>query len=239
MNRILIWMALVLFPVVVYAACQGNGSGEIKASGMEGESVDTAEIGSSAADTTEPVTQEPAQEKQTVAGAAKVEEKPKPKVSSSSEESAAEADVVFEEYAFPPTVSDMDYHQKAWYKDDCLRCHETGVGDATQVVHKGMAEILLKAKCRTCHVLIPGQAAIEPKPVTSEEGEFASYAFPPMIPASVSHQDAWTKDNCLLCHESGVRGAPMVKHKGMPKLLLKAKCRSCHVQVRSAGIPGR
>lgn len=152
--------------------------------------------------------------------------------------------------AFPPTVSDAEYHQDAWYKDDCLRCHETGVKVrelkgaekkiwmATRVKHEGMEPILLKAKCRSCHVLIPGQAQADRAPA-EEEQLFAQNAFPPMIPASESHREAWQKDNCLLCHEDGNRGAPIVKHEGMPPLLLKAKCRSCHVQVRSAAFPGR
>jgi len=141
-------------------------------------------------------------------------------------------EVEFADFAFPPTISDVDYHKDAWIKDDCLRCHETGVGEATVVKHEGMKPILLAAKCRSCHVLIPGQAPIEPAP-SEEDSFFADFAFPPMIPASDSHKDAWTNDNCLLCHEDGVRGAPIVRHKEMPALLLEAKCRSCHVQVRS------
>ena len=142
----------------------------------------------------------------------------------------------FAENAFPPTVSDMKYHHKVWYENDCLRCHETGVGDATVVKHKGMPGILLAAKCRTCHILIPGKKPIEPR---KSDEEYADNAFPPMIPASASHRDAWRKDNCLLCHEDGVRDAPVVKHKDMPKLLLKSKCRSCHVQMHSFPVQGR
>ncbi|MHC4943591.1 MAG: multiheme c-type cytochrome [Planctomycetota bacterium] len=144
----------------------------------------------------------------------------------------------FASNAFPPTVSDAEYHEDAWYKDDCLRCHETGVEDATIVKHENMPSILLVAKCRSCHVLIPGKAPVERKP-RSEDDLFARNAFPPMIPASASHREAWLDDNCLLCHETGNRGAPIVKHEGMPLILLEAKCRSCHVQVRSAGVPGR
>jgi hypothetical protein len=147
-----------------------------------------------------------------------------------------EAEVAFAENAFPPTVSDMDYHKDAWYRNDCLRCHETGVEEATVVKHEDMPAVLLTAKCRSCHVLIPGQKPVKRKP---EATLFAENAFPPLIPASRSHQDAWLNDTCLLCHETGNRGAPIVKHKGMPALLLKAKCRSCHVQVRSTSIPGR
>ncbi len=153
-------------------------------------------------------------------------------------ESKDDKDSEFADFAFPPTVSDVDYHKDGWYKDDCLRCHETGVGDATVVEHDGMEPILLTAKCRSCHVLIPGQKPIEPRP-SKDDAFFALSAFPPMIPASESHQEAWNNDNCMLCHETGVKDAPIVVHKNLPKVLLKAKCRSCHVQVRSAAVKGR
>lgn len=39
--------------------------------------------------------------------------------------------------------------------------------------------------------------------------------------------------NCLMCHETGAKGAPLVVHKDMPMMLLKAKCRTCHEQIRS------
>ena len=32
----------------------------------------------------------------------------------------------FAEGAFPPTISDMEYHSEAWTRSDCLVCHETG-----------------------------------------------------------------------------------------------------------------
>ncbi len=150
----------------------------------------------------------------------------------------------FADHAFPPTVSDTKYHKNAWMRDDCLRCHETGVGDAPMTEHKAMPAdvkpILLTAKCRSCHVLIRGQ---KPTPKKAHTGEFHEFAFPPMIPASESHKGAWTEENCLLCHESGIKGAPVVEHKAMPAdvrpILLKSKCRSCHVQVRASSIPGR
>ncbi|MCP3978877.1 MAG: hypothetical protein GY716_06040 [bacterium] len=137
---------------------------------------------------------------------------------------------VFAENAFPPVIPDTDWHQNAWWRDDCLRCHETGVADAPMVVHEGMAEILLRAKCRSCHVLIPGA---EPREIEPEETIFAPNAFPPMIPASGSHAQAWLRDDCLMCHETGIAGAPVLVHEGMPQVLLTAKCRSCHVQVRA------
>jgi cytochrome c5 len=135
----------------------------------------------------------------------------------------------FEGNAFPPTLSDLSYHRTGWKKNDCLRCHETGVGKAPSVQHKGMPKRLLTAKCRSCHVLIPGSKA---KVIKKDSKGFLDNAFPPMIPASPSHKRVWGNNNCLLCHDSGIRGAPIVKHKGMPRILLKSKCRSCHVQVR-------
>lgn len=138
--------------------------------------------------------------------------------------------------AFPPPIPDTQQHRDAWSRNDCLRCHETGVQDAPMVVHRGMAPILLRAKCRSCHVLITGYQK-PPKPKPADEG-FDPDAFPPMIPASEYHLNAWTNQACLLCHESGVKKAPIVKHEGMPPVLLTAKCRSCHVQVRASELLG-
>ena len=132
--------------------------------------------------------------------------------------------------AFPPTLSDTKYHRDAWVKNDCLRCHETGVGAAPTVVHTNMSPLLLQAKCRSCHVKIPGA---KPRLVKKAPGEFEDDAFPPMMPASTSHKKAWTTTECLLCHEDGTKGAPIVTHRGMPRRLLTAKCRTCHVQVRA------
>ena len=36
-----------------------------------------------------------------------------------------------------------------------------------------------------------------------------------------------------LGNEDGLRGAPKVVHKDMPRVLLQAKCRTCHVQTRA------
>ncbi|MCA9299012.1 MAG: hypothetical protein KDA28_08095, partial [Phycisphaerales bacterium] len=140
----------------------------------------------------------------------------------------------FADNAFPPTLSDTSWHARAWQRNDCLRCHETGVGEAPPVQHASMPQILLTAKCRTCHVFIPGSKPRDvQRPDPSVRQGFAANAFPPMIPASESHPNTWTVDNCLMCHESGVRDAPVVQHRGMPPVLLKSKCRTCHVQVRS------
>lgn len=219
--------ALVAMLALVYLACQGTADMKPLPEPEKAKIISTPEPKEVEPERTEEeVPPEPVQE-------TKIE---KAKEAAPKEEKKRE--VSFAEGAFPPTVSDTEYHKGAWYKDDCLRCHETGVEDATRVRHRDMPKILLTAKCRSCHVLIAGQPP-RPRKKTEEEKRYAEFAFPPMIPASVSHQEAWLKDNCLLCHESGVRGAPVVKHKDMPKILLEAKCRSCHVQVRSPSVPGR
>lgn len=145
----------------------------------------------------------------------------------------ADEDPVFAANAFPPVLPDTERHQRAWLRDDCLNCHETGVEAAPIVVHADLPSILLGAKCRTCHVLIPGTPVPPKAPPTPEEEQFAVNAFPPMIPASGSHSQAWVRDDCMLCHEDGTHGAPILKHEGLPRLLLQAKCRTCHVQVRA------
>jgi len=138
---------------------------------------------------------------------------------------------VFAAAAFPPTIPDTAWHQDAWRRNDCLRCHETGVEEAPMIRHEGMPEILKTAVCRSCHILVPGT---EPRQRKQEGGgEFAANAFPPMIPASRSHRRAWTRDDCLLCHKRGIGGAPRIVHEGLPALTFMAKCRTCHVQVRA------
>ena len=132
--------------------------------------------------------------------------------------------------AFPPTIPDRPWHKDAWMVNNCLDCHETGVQDAPRIRHEGLPDIAYQSKCRTCHVLIPGSTDYTPK---AEDSEYASWAFPPMMPNNQKHEQAWGKKNCLLCHEDGTQNAPIVKHEGMPKIILKAKCRTCHVQIRS------
>lgn len=147
--------------------------------------------------------------------------------------------IAFVDYAFPPTLPDTDWHRTAWLKNDCMRCHETGVETAPKVVHETLPDVALTAKCRSCHVLIPGSRPRSQQGVQVKEADdrFAAFAFPPMMPNSESHSKAWVKDDCMLCHESGVQNAPIVKHDGMPQMLLKSKCRSCHVQIRAIDPP--
>jgi hypothetical protein len=141
--------------------------------------------------------------------------------------------LLFTANAFPPTISDTTWHRDASYDSRCLRCHETGVADAPELKHEGLPAVLLTAACRSCHVRIPGS---QPPPAqATQEGPvpFLATAFPPMIPSSASHRHTWTRDDCLMCHESGTNRAPLVRHEGLPRLLLTAKCRTCHVQVRA------
>lgn len=133
--------------------------------------------------------------------------------------------------AFPPTIPDRKWHKDAWNKDDCLSCHETGVAEAPMIRHRGLPEITFASKCRTCHVLIPGKTEMDGR---YDLGSlYEDYAFPPMLPNNVNHAGAWNTDKCLMCHESGVRGAPVVEHTMIPLLAMKSNCRTCHVQVRS------
>ena len=142
--------------------------------------------------------------------------------------------------AFPPTLSDTPEHEDPWLQADCLRCHATGVQSGPVVRHEGMPPILLAARCRSCHVLIPGSSPRKiTEPAVDADGDFAENAFPPMIPDSGSHVDTWLRDDCLLCHDSGIKGAPIVEHAGIPKLLLDVKCRTCHVQFRHAFSVGK
>ena len=58
--------------------------------------------------------------------------------------------------AFPPILSDMDYHSRSWTRSDCLACHETGVQKAPVMRHVSVPALAKDAKCRTCHVFVAG-----------------------------------------------------------------------------------
>ena len=68
----------------------------------------------------------------------------------------AQAQSDFAPGAFPPTVSDTDYHRRSWTRSDCLACHETGVQEAPVMRHTSVPALAKDAKCRTCHVFIAG-----------------------------------------------------------------------------------
>ena len=61
--------------------------------------------------------------------------------------------------AFPPTMSNADYHGRAWTRTDCLVCHEKGVQEAPQMLHVSVPLLAKQAKCRTCHVVIEDESA--------------------------------------------------------------------------------
>jgi cytochrome c5 len=72
----------------------------------------------------------------------------------------------------------------------------------------------------------PPTASAEPEEAFAD---FARGAFPPTMPEDSSHQDAWMRTDCLLCHGDGINNAPRVAHRGMSHRLLEARCRSCHL----------
>jgi len=77
-----------------------------------------------------------------------------------------------------------------------------------------------------------------PAPETAHSDvEFASFAFPPTLPRDDYHVNAWLRKDCIMCHETGIAGAPVVHHRGMSSALLGAQCRTCHV-VAGAPSPG-
>lgn len=61
--------------------------------------------------------------------------------------------------AFPPTLSDQEYHSKSWTRGDCLTCHETGVMKAPVMRHTSVPPLAKDAKCRTCHISITEKSA--------------------------------------------------------------------------------
>jgi hypothetical protein len=60
--------------------------------------------------------------------------------------------------AFPPTLSDTEYHQRAWSRPTCLSCHEHGLEDAPEIRHASLPDRAKLVKCRTCHVLVRGNS---------------------------------------------------------------------------------
>jgi len=75
-------------------------------------------------------------------------------------DTSAPADSEFAVGAFPPTLSDMEYHRGAW-TGDCMRCHDTGIDGAPKTEHVSLPPHAKEAKCRTCHVFIAGSEPIQ------------------------------------------------------------------------------
>ena len=72
----------------------------------------------------------------------------------------------------------------------------------------------------------PATASADPEEAFRD---FAQNAFPPTMPEDSSHANAWLRQDCLNCHEEGINNAPRVAHRGMPRDLLNARCRTCHL----------
>ncbi len=70
--------------------------------------------------------------------------------------SAKSNDADFAPGAFPPTLSDTEYHTRAWGGADCLTCHKTGIDKAPKIRHTSLAPLTKEASCRTCHVFVAG-----------------------------------------------------------------------------------
>ena len=74
---------------------------------------------------------------------------------------ASRADAEFAPGAFPPTMSDTEYHRLDWTRSDCLACHENGANEAPVMRHVSVPEVAKDAKCRTCHVFVAGSSPRE------------------------------------------------------------------------------
>jgi len=103
-------------------------------------------------------------------------------------------------------------------------------------VHADMSRDLLKGACRTCHVQVPMAELGEVDPTVIRAARphvlvdgFTDNAFPPLLPATDDHANAWMRTDCLTCHERGLTGTPRVVHQGMSKDLLASRCRTCHL----------
>lgn len=107
--------------------------------------------------------------------------------------------------AAAPTIPSIPHPLEG--NDDCLLCHETGVGTATQIPadHTGRTSDV----CASCHQ--PGAAAPPP----------AEAATIPSVPHAVAG-----RENCLSCHQEGIGGAPRTPsdHAGRTN----DTCQSCH-----------
>lgn len=140
------------------------------------------------------------------------------------EDAEESAFTAFAAYAFPPLLPQNENHSNSWLRKDCLLCHQAGISGAPVIKHESMSDALLSARCRTCHLDAPATADL-----SEYDHSFSSDAFPPTLPFDDTHGQAWLKDDCMLCHETGVGRAPIVKHTGMADDLLLGRCRSCHL----------
>ncbi len=68
----------------------------------------------------------------------------------------------------------------------------------------------------------------------SADADYAPGAFPPTLSATEYHQRAWSRTDCMTCHETGVQNAPKVKHLSVPDIAKNSKCRTCHVVTQAS-----
>ena len=72
---------------------------------------------------------------------------------------------------------------------------------------------------------------------SSVKVDFAPGAFPPTLSGEEYHGRSWTREDCLVCHEIGVKEAPKMRHISLPEIAASAKCRTCHVLIADQKAP--
>jgi cytochrome c553 len=113
----------------------------------------------------------------------------------------------------PPAVAPPDIPHDLVGREDCLMCHKMGIAFAPRIPenHVGLPAEL----CRTCHQA----AALGELP--PEETRVAGI-MPPQVPHSIEG-----RDDCRLCHETGVGGAPQFPPDHVDRA--NEVCLVCHV----------
>jgi mono/diheme cytochrome c family protein len=112
----------------------------------------------------------------------------------------------------PPAVAPPDIPHDLVGREDCLMCHKMGIAYASRIPenHIGLPVDL----CQTCHQ--PGLAVALPEE-TREAG---------VMPSQVTHP-VEGRDDCRLCHETGVGGAPQFPADHIDRA--NEVCLVCHV----------
>ena len=83
--------------------------------------------------------------------------------------------------------------------------------------------------CATIAILVMASLMAACQKSQSANADFAPGAFPPTLSATEYHQRAWSRTDCMTCHETGVQNAPKIKHVSVPDIAKSSKCRTCHV----------
>jgi len=123
----------------------------------------------------------------------------------------------------PPVVAPPDIPHDLVGREDCLMCHKMGIAYASRIPenHIGLPVDL----CQTCHQ--PGLAVALPEE-TQEAG---------VMPSQVTHPIEG-RDDCRLCHETGVGGATQFPADHVDRA--NEVCLVCHAaasQPPSAALP--